>query len=64
MADFDQASHPAQPGDVIAGKYRIEGVLGTGGMGIVYAATHLHLERLVAVKVMRSELTEFPGASP
>jgi serine/threonine-protein kinase len=62
MADFDQASHPAQTGDVIAGKYRIEGVLGTGGMGIVYAATHLHLERLVAVKVMRAELTEFPGA--
>jgi serine/threonine protein kinase len=62
MADFDQASHPAQPGDLIAGKYRIEGVLGTGGMGIVYAATHLHLERLVAVKVMRAELTEFPGA--
>jgi serine/threonine-protein kinase len=62
MADFDQASHPAQPGDVIAAKYRIEGVLGTGGMGIVYAATHLHLERLVAVKVMRAELTEFPGA--
>jgi serine/threonine-protein kinase len=62
MADFDQASHQAQAGDIIAGKYRIEGVLGTGGMGIVYAATHLHLERLVAVKVMRAELTEFPGA--
>jgi serine/threonine-protein kinase len=62
MADFDQASHPAQAGDVIAGKYRIEGVLGTGGMGIVFAATHLHLERLVAVKVMRAELAQFQGA--
>jgi serine/threonine protein kinase len=62
MADLDQPVHPAQTGDVIAGKYRIDGILGTGGMGIVFAATHLHLERLVAVKVMRSELTEFPGA--
>jgi serine/threonine protein kinase len=62
MADLDQPTHPAHPGDVIAGKYRIDGILGTGGMGIVFAATHLHLERLVAVKVMRSELTAFPGA--
>jgi serine/threonine-protein kinase len=65
MADHDQAptlAAPAAPGDVIAGKYRIDGVLGTGGMGIVFAATHLHLERLVAVKVMRAGLAEFPGA--
>jgi eukaryotic-like serine/threonine-protein kinase len=62
MADVDQFSQPAGIGDVVAGKYRIEGVLGVGGMGIVFAATHLHLERLVAVKVMRAELTDFPGA--
>ena len=65
MADHDQAllpAAPAAPGDVIAGKYRIDGVLGTGGMGIVFAATHLHLERMVAVKVMRAGLGEFPGA--
>jgi len=62
MADDEQALHPAAPGDVIAGKYRIDGVLGKGGMGIVFAATHLHLERRVAVKVMRTELAEFPGA--
>jgi serine/threonine-protein kinase len=37
-------------GDVIAGKYRIEGVIGEGGMGIVLAARHLELDQLVAIK--------------
>jgi eukaryotic-like serine/threonine-protein kinase len=56
-------SHPvAAVGDIIAGKYRVEGLLGSGGMGIVLAATHLDLERLVAVKVMRAEMGEHPDA--
>jgi len=40
-------------GDVIAGKYRVERVLGEGGMGFVVAATHLHLETVVAIKFIR-----------
>jgi eukaryotic-like serine/threonine-protein kinase len=44
------------PGSVVAGKYRIEGVLGEGGMGRVYAARQTGLERPVAVKVLRPEL--------
>jgi serine/threonine protein kinase len=52
----------AAVGDILAGKYRVEGTLGAGGMGIVFAATHLDLERLVAVKVMRAEMGEHPGA--
>ena len=39
----------------IAGRFRIEGVIGTGGMGTVYRATHLGLERPVAVKIIRPE---------
>src|SRR5690348_7304747 len=34
---------PVKPGEIIAGKYRVERVLGVGGMGFVIAATHLDL---------------------
>lgn len=45
---------PVQPGQLLAGdKYRIEEVLGIGGMGVVVAATHLHLQQRVAIKFMR-----------
>ncbi len=44
-------------GTVLDGSYRIEGLLGEGGMGAVYAATHLRLDKHVAVKVMARELT-------
>ena len=47
---------PVNPGDVIADKYRVERVLGRGGMGIVVAATHLHLDQPVALKFI------IPGA--
>jgi serine/threonine protein kinase len=39
----------------IAGRFRIEREIGTGGMGTVYLATHLDLERPVAVKIIRPE---------
>ncbi len=43
---------PVRPGDVLAGKYRVERVLGVGGMGVVVAATHLELGTFVALKFM------------
>src|SRR5712692_11292176 len=40
---------------IIAGRFRIEREIGTGGMGTVYRATHLGLERPVAVKIIKPE---------
>jgi serine/threonine protein kinase len=42
-------------GQVLAGKYRVERVLGIGGMGVVVAARHLHLDAPVAMKFMTAE---------
>src|SRR4051812_36402562 len=39
-------------GDVLAGKYRIDRVLGKGGMGVVVAAHHTALRQNVAVKFL------------
>jgi serine/threonine-protein kinase len=49
-------------GAVLDGSYRIEGLLGEGGMGAVYRATHLRLDKCVAVKVMARELAANPDA--
>ncbi|HEY2509369.1 MAG TPA: serine/threonine-protein kinase [Polyangiaceae bacterium] len=52
------SEHPFHVGDVIAGKYRVERVLGEGGMGVVAAATHLQLDQLVAVKFVLPSMLE------
>ncbi len=44
-----------QPGEVLVGKYRVERVLGVGGMGAVVSATHLQLEEKVAIKFLHAE---------
>ena len=54
-----QGSIPVGNGDVLAGKYRVDRVLGVGGMGVVVAATHLQLDQKVALKFM---LPAGPGA--
>lgn len=42
-------------GETFAGRYRVEGVLGKGGMGIVLKAKDLQLDEEVAIKVIRPE---------
>lgn len=45
-----------EKGTVVGGKYRIEGVLGTGGMGSVYQATNASIGRRVAIKLLDAKL--------
>jgi serine/threonine-protein kinase len=41
---------PVRPGEIVGGKYRVERVIGAGGMGVVVAATHVELGQSVALK--------------
>src|SRR5258708_1102583 len=43
---------PVQIGDIVAGKYQVDRVVGAGGMGIVVAATHVGLAQAVAIKFL------------
>ncbi len=54
---------PTSPGTIIAGKYRVEAVIGEGGMGAIVRARHLALNRDVAIKLMRNEITGVHKAS-
>src|SRR6266498_3717993 len=53
---------PVQEGQVLAGKYRVERVLGVGGMGVVVAALHIQLDERVALKFLLPEALGNPEA--
>jgi hypothetical protein len=55
-----RVSAPVQPGDLVAGKYRVQRVLGQGGMGVVVAAHHEGLEERVAIKFLLAEVAKDP----
>lgn len=52
------ARHGFHYGERIGGKYRVTGLIGEGGMGLVLSAVHEDLEREVAIKVVRRELLQ------
>jgi serine/threonine protein kinase len=54
---------PVNIGDVLAGKYQVEAVLGAGGMGIVVAARHMQLEERVAIKFLQPEALKQSGVA-
>jgi tetratricopeptide (TPR) repeat protein/tRNA A-37 threonylcarbamoyl transferase component Bud32 len=55
-ADREPAVLPLEPGFLVPGtRYRLVGWLGDGGMGVVYEAEHIDLERRVALKIIREQ---------
>ena len=56
VLEADAPAESNQIGKVLAGKYRLDAYLSRGGMGSVYRATHLMLEKPVALKVIKPEL--------
>jgi len=59
-APFEGSESPVAPGDVLAGKYRVDRILGAGGMGLVVAATHLTIHQRVALKFLRPDAARMP----
>jgi serine/threonine protein kinase len=49
-------------GQIIGGRYRLTKLLGEGGMGAVYKATHINITKEVAVKLLHPEISQNPEA--
>ena len=60
MGKEARAASPSLPriGELIAGKYTIDRILATGGMGVVVAAKHVRLEQRVAIKFLLPEMLD------
>ena len=54
---------PTDPGTILADKYRVERVLGQGGMGVVVQARHIALDEKVALKFLLPEYAHHPEAA-
>jgi serine/threonine protein kinase len=49
-------------GEIFLGKYRVDSILGHGGMGVVALCTHLELNERVAIKMLRRDVLDDPDA--
>src|SRR3954471_18084390 len=64
MTGADDARVPAtelSPGQTIAGKFRVERIVGAGGMGIVVEAINIQLDQRVALKFLRQDVERSPA---
>ena len=57
-----ESAVPVRIGDVVNGKFRVERLVGTGGMASVFAAHHLELDRAVALKFLHDDQAVRPDA--
>ena len=62
VQDDPWAAAGVREGDVLAEKYRVERVLGVGGMGVVVSARHVQLEERVAIKFLLPHMLTEPSA--
>src|SRR5579859_275983 len=53
---------PVREGDLLAGKYRVDRVVGSGGMGVVVSARHEQLGQQVAIKFLCDQALRNPEA--
>src|SRR4029079_2227548 len=59
---FAAPAAPSLVGEILDNRYRIIRKLGEGGMGEVYAAEHMHIEKKYAIKLLRQEIVSNPEA--
>jgi serine/threonine-protein kinase len=62
LSSTEEQALPA-PGELVLSKYRVERVIGQGGMGVVLAVRHVDLGELFAMKVLRPSVKDKPGAA-
>ncbi|HVM69603.1 MAG TPA: serine/threonine-protein kinase, partial [Gaiellaceae bacterium] len=62
VADFDPSCVEPDEPHLLAGRYRLEGLLGRGGMGSVYAAHDIELDERVAVKLLAADTSDETAA--
>jgi serine/threonine protein kinase len=60
LSQQDVIEMPFSPGEIIAGKYEVQKLIGSGGMGYVVSALHVELGEKVALKFLRPEALAIP----